>query len=479
MFMRFLDKTTKRKVALFQLLEHASSLTVTKETLMDKLEISDFLLTKTIEELNEDFYEFGLDEKFQIVTDGFSVTLNETGMASSETLIDNYLLNSLNFELIEECFFNRFESVNDFAIDHYVSHTFVYKELKQLKCYLNELDIDISKDFHLVGNEHAVREFVMLVFLKLDNHRKSIFSPKLIKLIETFDKLFDDVLVREQSLHAKRKKFIYLGIVFSRIEQGFFIQECTDDFFGSKEFTPLLDKIYTWLYESMPIEKEAVIKKEAQEILQFLFAESWLEVEDLFIIQQHPFISQLNQLYLQSVQERFPVVTKYLEEFSNELTQIHCQLLTFPLSISFQYSKADVAYFLETYPEYFLFCRDFLQKNHQRSILWDGKEYLFYNYLLMMIMILPLKEVLPSIKICVDFSFGRTYNRMIQKNIEKMSEFNVHFQAEPDSQTNLILSDRKLVNQYNIDHVIWIAPPRPIDWANFTKKVLKIRRKIK
>ena len=73
-----LNKVDKRKIALFQLLENAPMLTESK-TVMQELELSEFIVNKTVAELNADFIEFGLSEDFQIVSDGIFLTLNESG----------------------------------------------------------------------------------------------------------------------------------------------------------------------------------------------------------------------------------------------------------------------------------------------------------------------------------------------------------------------------------------------------------------
>jgi len=97
----FLNKVDKRKIALFQLLENAPMLTESKETVMQELELSEFIVNKTVAELNADFIEFGLSEDFQIVSDGIFLTLNESGTETSDTLIDCYIKESF-------CYVSRF-----------------------------------------------------------------------------------------------------------------------------------------------------------------------------------------------------------------------------------------------------------------------------------------------------------------------------------------------------------------------------------
>lgn len=74
----------------------------------------------------------------------------------------------------------------------------------------------------------------------------------------------------------------------------------------------------------------------------------------------------------------------------------------------------DITYFAETYTEYFSASRQFIQEQNESRCL-GCQTVLFYRYLLLMVDALPLKKVLAPITLCVDFSFGEAYNRMIQK----------------------------------------------------------------
>lgn len=130
MFLTFLNKADKRKLVLLQYLENAVSLSETKEALMDNLTMSEFLINKTVQELNTDFYEFGLDEEFGIVTDGTVIKLNASGLATSDNVLTYYLDQSLKFSMLKECFFEQLSSLYEFATNHFLSHTPVYKEFK-------------------------------------------------------------------------------------------------------------------------------------------------------------------------------------------------------------------------------------------------------------------------------------------------------------------------------------------------------------
>lgn len=64
---------------------------------------------------------------------------------------------------------------------------------------------------------------------------------------------------------------------------------------------------------------------------------------------------------------------------------------------------------------------------------------------------------------------------MIQKNIEKITEWNIIFKAHVDESVQLILSDIHFVDWPEITQIIWLAPPRPVDWSHFIKTLSALR----
>lgn len=62
--------------------------------------------------------------------------------------------------------FEQLSSLYEFATNHYLSHNPVYKEFKQFKLILKEYDIEVTKEFQLVGEESEIREFIFLFFMK-------------------------------------------------------------------------------------------------------------------------------------------------------------------------------------------------------------------------------------------------------------------------------------------------------------------------
>lgn len=439
--------------------------------------MSEFLINKSVQELNLDFYEWGLNEEFAIVTDGTFIKLNASGLATSDTLLTYYLDQALKFSMLKECFFEQLSSLYEFATNHYLSHNPVYKEFKQFKLLLKESDIAITKDFQLVGEEKEVREFVFLFFMKVHSLNQFPFPKEIREKQQSFARFNDQPWFDpEQSARMQIRKKQYLGIVITRILHGHFLENSMDNDLVLPKHQLIIEEILTWLVELAPTVTKDILEREAKDILRFLIVEGWLVDNQTYIDQEQPYIQQLNTNFLAAIEPYFDLSTDTLVLLHKEMTTIHYQLLSFSFISRYECHHMDVTYFLEMYPEYAAFCRNYLDKNRNRPIFWNNKEFLFFRYLILMVSIIPLQEILGPLYVCVDFSFGYAYNQMIQKNIVKILDLNICFQDFLTDDTQLILSDLPFYGALAIDHILWLAPPRPIDWANFTEKVNQIRK---
>lgn len=289
--MMFLNKVDKRKIALFQLLENAPMLTESKETVMQELELSEFIVNKTVAELNADFIEFGLSEDFQIVSDGIFLTLNESGTETSATLIDCYIKESLRFAMFQDFFFQRFDSVNEFALEHFVSHTLAYKEFKELKKILENYQITINKEFHLVGNETNLREVTTLVFLQLYQRDFSLYGKKVLEQIRNFELFFSEkVHLNQRAGYAQAKCFHFLAVSLVRTQQQFYVEKKVDSQVLKQLAGDNQQNVFNWL-ESLQV-PEPQRTNEGNYLLLFLIAEEWLQVASAALCQRFAEIQQ-------------------------------------------------------------------------------------------------------------------------------------------------------------------------------------------
>ena len=82
-----LAKEEWRKYQLLRQLERSSYFALSKKEIMDHLEISNYVLKSTIEQLIQDLEKYGLAQEIHVFLEEPFVQLEITGTASSETLL--------------------------------------------------------------------------------------------------------------------------------------------------------------------------------------------------------------------------------------------------------------------------------------------------------------------------------------------------------------------------------------------------------
>ena len=150
-------------------------------------------------------------------------------------------------------------------------------------------------------------------------------------------------------------------------------------------------------------------------------------------------------------------------------------VLALPFRSEFFDDHIEVSYFFRMYPEFFDYCQQFVQA---RSVKLDRNQskFMFYHCLLTLAANVPLNKVLEPLYVCVDFTLGKEYNTIIERDIKYFSTLNVKVTNEVRPETKLIITD--LVNAYHdtdISKVIWLSPPRPEDWENVIEELLDLR----
>lgn len=476
MFKLFLDKSDQRKMELFRYLENKPLLSENREKILDELCISEFLLNKTIEELSIDFSAYGLADDFQLFIEGNNVVLIESGRGTSLLLEDYLIRNSLGFSMLTEIFFETFDSVNEYAIKNYVSHPLVYRKLNDLRKVLAKMEININKKFLLTGSEEAIRGLITFCFTKYYG-RTVIFYPSKIQTNTT--QFLDEMRAHMVTdfPHFKESKLIhFLSISLFRIQQQATIRPQKKSIKINFELNNSYQIIYHWLERCGAIKNAKTIKCEAQRIFLFLFSEEALVTFQPNLVEMLPEIRDLNKLFSETLQETFPFSEKYLLQIENKITIFHLKILYFQIENANDIQGMDITYYYEVYPEYFEFCKSYIELNKKKTVIWLTKEYLFFNYLLVLIEFLPLKELLKPLYICIDFSFGKNYNQLIKKNIQKIADLNIVYQNHIDEKTDLILTDKEFVTVSKRKQIIWLVPPRAIDWANFTNQLIQVRK---
>ena len=110
-----LAKEEWRKYQLLRQLERSSYFALSKKEIMDHLEISNYVLKSTIEQLIQDLEKYGLAQEIHVFLEEPFVQLEITGTASSETLLEKYVEESIGFNILLRAVLGNFKSLNEFS----------------------------------------------------------------------------------------------------------------------------------------------------------------------------------------------------------------------------------------------------------------------------------------------------------------------------------------------------------------------------
>ena len=110
---------------MLKLLERSPYFALTKKELMDRLEISNYVLKSTIEQLIQDIEKYGLSQEIILCLEDPFVQLQITGTASSETLLEKYVEESIGFTILLDAVLGKYKSLNDLSEKRLISYPIV------------------------------------------------------------------------------------------------------------------------------------------------------------------------------------------------------------------------------------------------------------------------------------------------------------------------------------------------------------------
>lgn len=481
MLENLLDKEDRRKLLFFQLLEESPQFAVRQTDIQDTLELSDFLFEKTYELLKEDLAEYSLEEYFRLDKDNVTISLTETGQASSDILLEIYLRKSLDLDIIKSIFLNQFPSVNDFSIDRYVTYTRVYRHLKLIKDFFGEFDIKVSKKFILEGREEDIRFFYLSLFVMLYKGDYSLYKRNDVDKVHFFIDRLNRHSAKKLSEFTKMRLTHHLNITIIRSRQEGELKE--ESKYNTLDIFSHESEVWHLCNDFFLNHAKVSVETVNQEILMFysiLLTEGFFKESVSKKILKIAEVKELNYFFVKKFGELFSVDVRKASHLSivSELSILHYELSFFPKKQAYFSGKRDMLYFEESYPEYFEFCRELVRfsKENGKMAIWENNVYAFYQYLFLLANSVPLDFILEPINICVDFSFGKVYNEFILKKIPFFSELAFAINDEITKETDLVLTDStSLYDEKGVERIIWLSPPRPVDWSNFATKVLEIR----
>lgn len=222
----FLDNFQLRKIQLLNLLDSEERFFSINE-LAEQMNVSNPTVDKTFEAAKSDCNLHRLPIVFERRDPPLrSVAIHRRFDENSQSLSlrKMYIIESLNYRLLKDVFFEHFSDVKTFAQEQFTSHSLIYNKLGQLKEMLTQFDLalDLGQHFHLVGNERQIR----FLFVNLFWNTYNDFDWPLQSHKEQFNPLLDEMerLLQMRLSPLKREYYrLWLGVCLTRIEKGYLL----------------------------------------------------------------------------------------------------------------------------------------------------------------------------------------------------------------------------------------------------------------
>ena len=432
----FLNKEDQRSYSLLRHLEESPTLSGTFIALREELSMSNFLVKKTLEKLKADIDNLKLSDSLTLVVSDVDVTLEIDGNYSSKLLLTKYLTESLSFKLVLSYFRGNY-SLTKFAECNHVSTSVAYSTLQRLKKALKEYQIYFSKR-EIVGNQKAISFFLYKLFTLSNQPISELYSANF---------------------------FHYLAIMINN--EGRAVEGID---------TRALNTFSEELIKKSQLAWALASKSLTYTIVFFLYLHGKLEKK--YVIHEDPTIESLTRVFIGSFEKAFNCLEESTRNTLEEgLAIIHFNVIYFPINM-FDDFEMDLQFFKQTYPEFYFYLIEYIRwltAKHKK--IAKANHCLFFNYLLLLINHVPVHLIAEPAKVLIDFSYGKEYNQFIKKNLSVYVNLNVEI-IDPLSDTLPDVVITNLNNLYQEEQskvMVWLDPPRSIDWVNLTQSLLTIQ----
>lgn len=460
---KFLAKEESRKYHLLRWLERSSYFALTRKEIMDHLEISNYVLKTTIEQLVQDLERYGLVDEIQVYLEDPFVQLKITGTASSETLLERYVEESISFQILLGATLKRYKSLNELSERLMISYPIVHSAFKKMNQLLVSYGIKIDRKFCLVGeNERNIRLFLTELFTRIYRTSDSPI-PYTKKITVPSERL---------KMQESIQQAYYFQISELRIRQENYLTE------------DIQIKITSVINQSDSIEALLKLvpkkfKKNEQQAL-LLYCSACEPILSTHIDwTSAPEIKNQSERLLVAIEEAFPLLEEESidqEAFLEKSNHLHLHFVETSEAYEELQSEVNIYYFQENFPQVVSFCRQYVAKLCESDPkLFKRKKHIFFQYLLLILNYFPREALIKTVNVCVDFSYGVLYNRFIEENLSFFNMVGAKIVSDIRTADLLLTDSRDLGKQFSVDSIVWLAPPRPLDWANLGQKIVEKR----
>ncbi|EOL44575.1 helix-turn-helix domain-containing protein [Enterococcus caccae] len=461
-----LDDRTTLKLAIIRKLEQRYSFSERKDILCAELNISQYLLERSVLEINEDLKRFKLIEEMELIEQSNEIILFQGAQIASSIVEENYLKFSLEFRLLQTIFFNQFTSIKKYGEKHGMSRTVVYKIVDRIRKELAQYDIKLSKTFQLVGNEMKIRQYFNMLYYRIYKDSDELYNQSDVLSVNELLSAFRPYCEEVNTFYLFKH---YLFIMLQRVQRKskFFLPSniTSVNFNKENQFYQILDQWSARTLNGTKREIEAEVKGILSQLSVYRSEFCDLKNEEV-----EKYRLQLKQQFL-----RYPQLELMESELSNSVDMtIYQHQFSTPL-IDITLRMMNLEFFHERYPILFEICHTFIYQLKEDEFRYSKKS-LFLNLLLILSQQYDQKNEANTINIHVNFTNGEKYNQFIKNQIQIFDSFSINFQPVVRPDTDLIVSDYLPQTTFSARSLIWLAPPRASDWRNFGNEIVQINR---
>ncbi|MFD1485916.1 helix-turn-helix domain-containing protein [Lacticaseibacillus baoqingensis] len=463
-----LDNVEQRKLALIQDLEDAPELTVNDAEEKASLDLSDYLFNKTVDELITDLHRLHLDDVMRVQHADGQVRLDEDGQATCELLLRAYLQESVSFMLIDALVQGQLTSLAEFADTHYFGYWVVKNRFRAVRKFLSEYRLGIDNAFALTGEAKQKRLVLTALYVFVCQTQSDLLTPDESKAVA---ELVKDLNTRSGvAITAYQTMVIthYAGVA------KLVPQACVD-----QTLTPLLAPL-TPLCTQLQAALRTLVAGDAaglvQELVVYLLANQAVVPKpglDTAAIMQY--CGPLPD-FATIVQTQLELSGQSHEQLAQRYAQVVLAATVFPLDAFLTRQRVDMGFFEGSYPEYFHLVQAFIARQQTvRNCLWQYRISMFYRLFFVLVDTLQLTDLIEPVRICIDFTLGTEYDRYLQRNLQFFTTLNLEFEPVMTADVDILLTDIPELVDSPVETVVWLQPPRPIDWENLARLLVDLR----
>lgn len=477
--LKYLDEDDLTKLKILYYLENHHLSTVLFDELIEEIKINNYQVKKLLSEIKSEIKAWKLDTYYRIdlQTQKSYVRYERKTQGNIMLLLNHYVRRSQMQALVRAIFTEEVNKVADLEEVVFLSKSATYKLVKKFTDLSTDYGISIDKNMKFSGEEWMIREFVYNFYLSLYGDFYKIFSSDVLadlNLMVSGLENIEGLFTRELCLTDKTKVLYRLFVIYTRNYFG--NKAKAKDFMRTRSvfISPIQELLGDFLEGS-----DDEILEEAYELLYFLSSES-ITVQCSFDVPEK--VTLLTKEFTQAFSTAFEQhAFEIMQDTTQiELNNIHLRLLV-SLRANFDSSVLnDFKFMGENYEEIERFCYNFVHKqmcgSQDKLLLQEKQEALAREYMFLLLCYTNVHKTRRPVKICVDFSYGISYNQYILQNIEALGFLNIEAHIGGSREGIDIYLSNLPSQEVEADQIIWASPPTSYDWEFFGNSVVKIKK---